>query len=264
MASDERGSTHDPAAGDAHTAPADQQRRLLLARGADVLLCAGGQGGLLRTVQRGALRLPIAAPRSVDAARVFEEFHESLLAFIARRVRDRDTAEDILQDVMLRIHRHAGELEHTSAIAAWVYQIARNAITDNYRRAAARPEQPVGIELGGDEAFELEPDENVARSEVAACLRPFLAELPAHHREALTLTELGELSQADAARRLGVSPSGMKSRVQRGREQLREMLVACCQIDLDRRARVTSYEPHESGGCGDSCGCKTAARASLG
>jgi RNA polymerase sigma-70 factor (ECF subfamily) len=208
--------------------------------------------------------LPVAVPRpqAVDAARVFEEFHESLLAFIARRVRDRDTAEDILQDVMLRIHRHAGELEHASAIGGWVYQIARNAITDHYRRAASRREQPVGIELGGDGAFDPEPDENAARSEVAACLRPFLDELPAHHREALTLTELGELSQADAARRLGVSPSGMKSRVQRGRAQLREMLVECCQISLDRRARVTSYDPHGSGGCGDPCGCQTTARTS--
>ena len=203
--------------------------------------------------------MPVAAPRpqAVDAARVFEEFHKSLLAFIARRVRDRDTAEDILQDVMLRIHRHASELEHASAVGAWVHQIARNAITDHYRRTAARREQPAGIELGGDQAVEQEPDENAARSEVAACLRPFLDELPAHHREALTLTELGELSQADAARRLGVSPSGMKSRVQRGRAQLKEMLVACCQINLDRRARVTSYEPHGSAGCGDACGCHT-------
>ncbi|HEX5781539.1 MAG TPA: RNA polymerase sigma factor SigZ [Solirubrobacteraceae bacterium] len=196
----------------------------------------------------------------MDAARVFEEFHDSLLAFIARRVRDRDTAEDILQDVMLRIHRHAGELEHATAVGAWVYQIARNAITDHYRRAAVRPEQPAGIELDGDEAVEPEPDENAARTEIAACLRPFLDELPAQHREALVLTELGELSQADAARQLGVSPSGMKSRVQRGRAQLRDMLVACCQIDLDRRARVTSYEPHSSSCCGDSCGCQATPR----
>ena len=202
--------------------------------------------------------MPVAASpqRTVDAARVWEDFHDALLAFIARRVRDRDTAEDILQDVMLRIHRHAGELEHADAIGAWVYQIARNAITDHYRRAASRREQPAGIELGDDEAAEPEPDESAARSEVAACLRPFLDELPSHHREALTLTELGELSQADAARRLGVSPSGMKSRVQRGRAQLREMLVVCCQINLDQRARVTSYEPHGSCGCSDPCGCQ--------
>jgi RNA polymerase sigma-70 factor (ECF subfamily) len=200
--------------------------------------------------------LPVAAPspESIDAARVWEDFHTSLLAFIARRVRDRDTAEDILQDVMLRIHRHAGELEHASAIGAWVHQIARNAITDHYRRAAQRREHPAGIDVRDDEASEPEPDQNTARSEIAACLHPLLDELPPAHREALSLTELGGLSQADAARQLGISGSGMKSRVQRGRTQLKDLLVACCEINLDRRARVTSYEPR-----GGSCGCQSAA-----
>jgi RNA polymerase sigma-70 factor (ECF subfamily) len=194
--------------------------------------------------------LPVDAPRreSIDAARVWEDFHQSLLAFIARRVRDHDTAEDILQDVMLRIHRHVGELEHASAIGAWVHQIARNAITDHYRRAAHRREHPVGIDVRDDEAFEPERVQGTARSEIAACLRPLLAELPPAHREALSLTELGGLSQANAARQLGISGSGMKSRVQRGRAQLKNLLVACCAIDLDRRARIASYEPR--GNCG--------------
>ena len=92
----------------------------------------------------GDLRLPVAAPhaRRIDAAEVWEDFHASLLAFIARRVRDRDSAEDILQEVMLRIHRHAREGEHPHALGAWVHQIARNAIADHYRRAANRREQP--------------------------------------------------------------------------------------------------------------------------
>ena len=111
-------------------------------------------------------------PESIDAAQVWEDFHQSLLAFIARRVRDRDTAEDILQEVMLRIHRHAGELEHASAIGAWVHQIARNAITDHYRRAAQRREHPAGIDVRDDEAFEPEHVPDTARSEIAACLRP--------------------------------------------------------------------------------------------
>ena len=196
--------------------------------------------------------MPLAtAPRaSIDAARVWEDFHQSLLAFIARRVRDRDTAEDILQDVMLRIHRHAGELDHASAIGAWVHQIARNAITDHYRRAASRREQPAGIELGDDAPAAAEPDVD-ARSEIAACLRPILDELTPAYREAIALTELGGISQADAARSLGLSVSGMKSRVQRARGELRELLVACCEINLDHRARVTSYEPR-----GGSCGCR--------
>jgi RNA polymerase sigma-70 factor (ECF subfamily) len=92
-----------------------------------------------------------------------------------------------------------------------VHQIARNAITDHYRRASLRREQPAGIELGEDES-EPAPADGAARRDIAACLRPLLEELPSLHREALALTELGGLSRADAARRLGVSASGMKSR----------------------------------------------------
>ena len=67
--------------------------------------------------------------------------------------------------------------------------------------------------------------------------------LPEPYREALVLTELDGLTQADAATRLGLSTSGMKSRVQRGRGQLRDLLLGCCEIELDRRNRVTDYVP---------------------
>ncbi len=226
---------------------------MLLARGANVLLRLGSQARLLHTLRPGNLRLPVAAPhaRRIDAAEVWEDFHTSLLAFIARRVRDRDSAEDILQDVMLRIHRHAREGEHPNVLGAWVHQIARNAIADHYRRAANRREQPAGIELDHEPSAP-EPDDDAARGDIAACLRPLLDKLPPGHKEAVTLTELGRLSQVDAARQLGISTSGMKSRVQRGRAQLRELLVACCEISLDRRARITSYEPRRG-----ACGCQS-------
>ena len=87
-----------------------------------------------------------------DAEAIWEEFHRRLLGFIARRVSDRDSAEDILQEVMLRIHRHAGELEHSAAVGGWIHQIARNAIIDHYRRAPVRRERPAGIEPVPDDA----------------------------------------------------------------------------------------------------------------
>ena len=127
-------------------------------------------------------------------------------------------------------------------MGAWVHQIARHAIADHYRRAASRREQTAGIDFGDDSPAPAEPDQEAALREIAACLRPLLDELPPAHRQAVTLTELGGVSQVDAARQLGMSTSGMKSRVQRGRAQLRELLVACCEINLYRRARITSYE----------------------
>jgi RNA polymerase sigma-70 factor (ECF subfamily) len=67
--------------------------------------------------------------------------------------------------------------------------------------------------------------------------------LPGPYREAILLTELEGLSQVELARRLNISVSGAKSRVQRGRQQLKEMLLDCCEFETDRRGRVYGCTP---------------------
>jgi RNA polymerase sigma-70 factor (ECF subfamily) len=197
--------------------------------------------------------MPLSSPprsEPPDAAAVWHDFQRPLLAFIVRRVPDRDRAEDILQDVMLRIHRHASELEDSTAVAAWIHQIARNTIADHYRSAAVRRELPSGVEF--DDQARPAPDAPAGqlRSELAACLGPLVERLAPAYGDAIRLTELEGVTQAEAATRLGLSVSGMKSRVQRARGQLKELLVGCCEIELDRRGGVTSYEPRRR-----PCGC---------
>jgi len=195
----------------------------------------------------------VSAPlpsESLDTEAAWRDVRQRLSGFIARRVRDASAAEDILQEVMLRIHRHAGELESTAALGAWVHQIARNAIADHYRSAIVRHELSSDGALDPDEAPAPEADGPELRSELAACLAPLLERLPAIQREALVLTELEGLSQASAAAEVGLSTSGMKSRVQRARAQLKELLLDCCEIELDRRGGITSYKPR-----GGPCDC---------
>lgn len=84
---------------------------------------------------------------------------------------------------------------------------------------------------------------------------PLLARLPASYREALTLTELDGLTQVEAAQRLGISVSGAKARVQRGRAQLKVLLLSCCHVELDRRGGIIEYHAR-SGSC-QRCRSKT-------
>ena len=187
---------------------------------------------------------------------VWREMHAPLLRFIARRVGDPRDAEDVLQEVMVRIQRHAGDMEEFEQVGAWVHQVTRSAIVDFYRRRAARPEQAAGTpaDLGDFPASAppaAAPPEAV-RSELAQCLRPLLARLPDKYRRALELTEFEGLSQVAAAERLGLSNSGMKARVQRARVQLRGLLLECCHVELDRRGGVAGYQARP-GGC-DGCG----------
>ncbi len=181
------------------------------------------------------------------------EMRAQLLAFIVRRVSDRNVAEDILQDVILRIDRHADELAHVSTVSGWVHEIVRNAIIDHYRRAVVRRERPVGTGTELDRPTPASPETGPAelRAELAMCLEPLLAQLPAIYRDAIRLTDRDGLTQADAAARIGLSTSGMKSRVQRGRAQLRSLFAGCCEIEFDRRGGVIDYQPHH-----DSCDCE--------
>ncbi len=202
------------------------------------------------------MRMPLSAQQPTpapDAEAIWQEFHDGLLAFIDRRVRSRETAEDILQRVMLQIHRHAGEIRRPEAIGAWVYEIARNAIADHYRSAPVRREVAAGTVLdeGSEPPPEPEPESDASRELASCCIAPLLQRLPQLHREALTLTEIEGLTQAEAAERAGVSLSGMKSRVQRGRRQLRGLLTDCCEIDLDRRRGVSGYRLRR-----DACDCR--------
>jgi RNA polymerase sigma-70 factor (ECF subfamily) len=193
-----------------------------------------------------------AAP---DAEAIWRDFHDGLLGFIERRVRSREIAEDILQDVMLRIHRQADGIERAEAVGAWVHAIARNAIADHYRSAQVRREVATGRDIDPELAGESEAEAADARGELAACVAPLLTRLPPRYREALNLTEVEGLTQAEAARRLEISVSGAKARVQRGRAQLRELLLDCCQVELDRRGGITQYQPR-SGSC-ERCRTRT-------
>lgn len=189
----------------------------------------------------------------IDAAArgAWRDLESKLRPFVARRVRADADVDDIVQDVFLRMQRGLDALRDDARFGPWVYQVARSAIVDHQRRAAkhvvADPDD------AADMAMEEEDDDREVERELADYIAPFVAMLPSPYREALTLTELEGLTQKEAAEMLGISLSGMKSRVQRGRQQLRGALDDCCRIALDVRGRVVSCEPRPDGKLPESC-----------
>ena len=71
--------------------------------------------------------------------------------------------------------------------------------------------------------------------------------LPTRYRDAVELVELRGMKQREAAEKLGLSLSGAKSRVQRGREKLRELMLECCHFQFDRSGKVMDFEPRSPG-----------------
>jgi RNA polymerase sigma-70 factor (ECF subfamily) len=171
---------------------------------------------------------------------VWDAFHTPLQQFIRRRVSDEVTAEDVLQDVFLKIHQHIEALRDVKKLESWIYQITRNAIIDSYRNS--RPTTTLEAEEVLDMLEEL-PDDDVV-SDLLPCVRAMVKNLPELDRQALVLTEYQGLTQKELAERLGLSFSGAKSRVQRAREKLKQQLLDCCHFELDRRGHVIDYTMH--------------------
>ncbi len=171
---------------------------------------------------------------NATAETVFEDFHSKLRSFALQHVSDADAADDILQDVYLKIHSHIQDLRDTERLESWIYQVTRNAIADYYRRTRPQEELPETLPAPLDE----EPD---TASELAASISDMLRCLPRKYRQALELTDLQGLSQVELAARLNISLSGAKSRVQRARERLKEALLDCCHFEFDRYGRVIDY-----------------------
>lgn len=168
------------------------------------------------------------------------ELRADLRRFIARRIQNHADADDVLQEVLIKIHRSAERLSDEKNLFAWVYAIARNAIIDHYRKQ--RPTVSLDGDIKDPGELSKEAPEPDALGEIADCLRPFLGHLPEKYREAIVLTDLDGLTQVDLARKLGLSVSGAKSRVQRAREHLKRMLLECCHLEFNASGRVVGYE----------------------
>lgn len=176
---------------------------------------------------------------------IWEEFSSALRSFISRRVSNSSHIEDILQDVFIKIHSNIDSLKEDTKIRSWVYQITRNTIVDYYRKQKIKFEDIDEILLEDEGAInninnmiELEPTQKVA-----AGLKGMIDDLPEKYSQALYLVEFEGLTQVELAKKLGISVSGAKSRVQRGRQLLKDSLMKCCHFELDLYGAIINIHP---------------------
>lgn len=177
---------------------------------------------------------------------VWKIFGDRLRRFIAKRVRNEHDADDVLQEVFAKIQTGLGGVTREEKIEPWLFQVTRRAVIDHFRKRS-RP-----VELRFEPAEEA-PSSDVSR-EIASWLTPMMELLDEPDRDALRLADLEGLGHQEIADRLGLSLTAAKSRVRRARRRLKDLLLECCQIEMDRRGNALSYTPRGAS-CSDSCGC---------
>jgi len=175
---------------------------------------------------------------------LWAEFSTPLKSFIKKRVKNDQDVDDILQNVFLKIFYNINTLKDADKIHAWVYSITRHALADFYRTRKSESyiaEFPVEIISDSEDLL-------TADDEIAQCLTPMINHLPEKYRQAILLTEFQNLTQKELSERMGLSVSGAKSRVQRARLKLKEMLLGCCHLEFDCRGNIIDYQ-HKCSDC---------------
>lgn len=160
---------------------------------------------------------------------IWKQTQEKLKAFAFRYTKDKSVADDIIQDVFLKVHSKLGQLKESEKLTGWIFQITRNTITDYFRSKGK------AISLND---VDWEEERNSLNDCVVTCLQDMMTTLPEKYRYALELTELKNLSQLDLAKELNISYSGAKSRVQRARQMLKEKMDAAYKIKFDAYGNV--------------------------
>jgi len=181
---------------------------------------------------------------AVNANQILDEMAIPLKSFVAKRISNKQDAEEITQEALLKIYNGLKGLKDNSKLHAWIYRITRNEIIDYYRKnskAVEIVELYDGIDDGSGE------DQN-SNKEIAGCLSAMIENLPDKYRQAILLTELEHLINKELARQLGISLSGAKSRVQRARRMLKEMLTCCCSLEFDSLGNIIDYK-HKTSEC---------------
>lgn len=147
-------------------------------------------------------------------------------------------------------------MEKADNIGGYLIRLAGNAVNDHYRAASHEPTLlATTIDDRGDGGStccntpsrdqSYPPQASAAPSESSrqladCCLRPMIESLPPIYRDALIWTQLEGMSQKELARKLGISETGARSRVQRAREKLKEVILSCCNYQFDRYGNIVS------------------------
>jgi len=179
-----------------------------------------------------------------------QKYRRPMVSFMYRMARNSAAAEDLAQEVFLRVYRSRETYEASAKFTTWLYRIATNLSLDHLRRRRP-PTVPLDSaavtaeDVGG--AATREPpmsliETALERSEMSQCVQSYLETLPDDYRVAVLLHDVYGLSNPEIAQLLGCSVATAKIRLHRARRRLREVLDAACAFDIDERG-VLVCEP---------------------
>ncbi|MEE9432007.1 MAG: RNA polymerase sigma factor SigZ [Melioribacteraceae bacterium] len=169
---------------------------------------------------------------------IWEEFSNQLQKYILKRVNNFDDAEDILQDVFIKIHLNKNSIVESEKLVGWIYAITRNSIIDYYKQKNRNTKEE---ELNENKIFQTDDFKNSSYLELKNCLNPFLVNLSQEEKHLVVSADIKLQPQIELAEELGIPYPTLKSKLQRVRKKIKKMFFDCCKFEVDSKGKVIEF-----------------------
>lgn len=174
-----------------------------------------------------------------DITEIWENYRNNLLQFILSKTDDEALANDILQDVFLKLMLAKKKEKEIHNLQSWLYQVSRNTISDHYRKYYKdRPKEELSLDKNQDAGL------NGCICDITGFV--IQRYLPEEYAHPLFMSDIENMPQKEIAAKLGLSLSGAKSRIQRGRKMLKALILKCVDVSLNQKGQISEFQLKES------------------
>ena len=164
--------------------------------------------------------------------KIWETHKSALTDFIKSKIDDPSLADDILQEISIKLFDNLERKTGIQNHKAWLYQVARNTIADHYRKN--KKTEPLSADL------ETSENPNVCFCDLSGFV--IQTYLPKEYSEPLYLSDIEQKSQKEIAETLNLTLTATKSRIQRGRKKLKELIADCIDISYNNKGQINDFE----------------------
>jgi RNA polymerase sigma-70 factor, ECF subfamily len=172
-----------------------------------------------------------------QASGLWLEYQKALNSYVLKKVKDKDTANEITHQVLMKIYASCCSGREIQKVDSWLFMIAHNAIVDHWAKEKKNTQEiPEDLQSEGDNVW----------NELTEYVVPLIRLLPEKYAIPLLLSDIEGHKQADIARELNLGLSATKSRIQRGRELLQKEIYTCCSVEKDPQGNILGFAVKDS------------------
>jgi len=185
---------------------------------------------------------------TINIENLWAKVYGKLFGYILKHVKNKDDVNDIIQDTFIKVKTNINGLRNTAKFESWIFQIARNTMNDYFRdqkKSFDKEENAKEVTIESNAFSEEDVKVKIQTQEFSEYAGFIVSELPEKYRKAVYMADIEGLSMIEVAEELNISVSGAKSRVQRGRKLIKEIILKCCEVNTDKYGNIVDYEPHK-------------------